>query len=277
MPHTLPRHPLLALFSVTVGAGATAAGALVLLAWPLGLSLLQPLLPWLGAMKVNTALSVVLLGLALCLMRGGAAAQRAGKVAVVIAAAVGIVTLIEYLLGRNLGIDQLLYTDGKTLAGEFPGRPSAATALAATLLSVDLFFADRRAHRSVFSGVALAATLIVWVALNGYLFGVRPLQGIAPYSVMSLPSAVLLLLLGLGVMAMEPLGWPARSIMSGDMGGLVSRWLLPTAFLAPPLLGWLFDRLRASGLIELEFSWSLYAVSSSLGSAGLILLLARHR
>jgi len=251
-------------------------GAAVIAGWAFGLPVVTGAVPGITAMKVNTALSVVLLGAALCLMRAGAASRRAGKLIAVLVAAMGVVTLLEYAFNWNAGIDQLLFTDTQTPATEFPGRPSPATAVTFALLAVGIAYADLRAHRHVVSGVALTAALISWVALNGYVFGVRPLHGVVPYGAMALPSAAILFLLSIGLMATEPRSWPARIVLGQDMGGMLSRWLLPAAMFAPPLLGWLFEHLRTRGLFDQQFSWSLYAVSSSVGSVGLILILA-HR
>jgi diguanylate cyclase (GGDEF)-like protein len=263
-------------FTLAVGGAAALVGVTVVAGRALGVAAMQSASGGLAAMKVNTALGIALLGVALCATRGGAVARRAGKVAAAVAAGIGIVTLLEYGLNWNAGIDELLSAATQTPAAAFPGRPSHATAFTLVALAVALLRADSRSRRSISAGAALLAALLSWVALNGYLFGVWPLNGAASYSGMALPSAALLFLLSLGVTVMEPRGWPARIVLSRNMGGMLSRWLLPAAVLAPPLLGWLIGQLQSLGAYDDPFGWTLYAVVSSAGSVGLILLLA-HR
>lgn len=264
-------------FAVAIGIGATAVGGLVIVGgWQAEVQLLKSVLPGLATMKANTALGIVLLGAALALRAETAATRRAAKAAAAIAVGIGVITLLEYVSGRGLGIDQLFFSDTDTPAATFPGRPAPATALNLALLGAALLCTESRVGRALKTSTTLLALLISWLALTGYLFGTDSLYSVAPFNSMALHTAIVCLLLGVGILATKPLCWPTWILLGKDMGGVVSRWLLPPAALAPPILGWLVERGELVGTYTSSFGWALYAVASSAGSVALILLLA-HR
>jgi diguanylate cyclase (GGDEF)-like protein len=253
------------------------AGALVIVGgWALDVAALRSVLPGLATMKVNTALGISLLGAALCLAQRGIAAARLSRAAAAAAAAIGLVTLLEYGLDWDAGIDQWLLGDRETAAKVFPGRPSHATAFELVALGIGMLCIGSRSWRHAKTGTAVIALLVSWIAVNGHLFNAQALYGIFPYSSMAVHTAAICVLLSLGLLATEPLCLLCRTVLAKDLGGVVSRWLLPFAVLAPPVLGWLFSHGSGLGIYRNEFGWTLYSVSTTVGSVGLILLLA-HR
>jgi diguanylate cyclase (GGDEF)-like protein len=269
--------PYLRWFVVAIGISGIAVGAAVILGGWQGQSLfIKSVLPGLATMKVNTALAIALLGVALSLPQTTAATRRGASLAATIAGGMGIVTLLEYLTGSNLGIDELLFADPDTPAAMFPGRPAPATALSLALLAVGLLCADTRTGRALKTSATLSAALISWLALTGYLFGTSSLYRVAPYGSMALHTALICLLLSVGVLATKPLCWPTLIVLGKGTGGLISRWLLPPAVFAPPILGWLFARGELQGTYSTSFAWALYTAATSAGSVALILLLGRR-
>jgi hypothetical protein len=94
---------------------------------------------------------------------------------------------------------------------------------------------------------------------------------------MALHTAVICLFLSVGVLATRPLCWPTWVLLDrGHRGRRFARWLLPAAFFAPPLLGWIVRRGELLGSYTSSFGLAMYALASFAGSAALILLLA-HR
>ena len=59
-----------------------------------------------------------------------------------------------------------------------------------------------------------------------------------------LHTAAIFFLYCLGLLATQPQCSPTRLVLSESTGGTLSRWLLPFALLAPPVLGWLFQARR---------------------------------
>src|SRR3990172_6472389 len=91
-----------------------AIGCLVLLGWILDIVILKSVLPGLVTMKANTAVSFVLAGVSLWLLQpesAGPGSRRIARACAVTVALVGLLTFSEYLLGWDLGIDQLLLNE----------------------------------------------------------------------------------------------------------------------------------------------------------------------
>jgi diguanylate cyclase (GGDEF)-like protein len=262
-------------FSRAIGWVAVLIGALALLrAWGLDLFFVKSALPGLSTLKPNTALAIGSLGVGLLLIADGR--SRIGAAAAAgLALAIGVLTLAEFALARNLGIDELLRPNMTTLAAH-PGRPASATAAMIALVAAAQLCGQRPALHVAKTVGALTAILIAWASLSGYLFGSELLREVPAVSSVSLLSAATMLLLAFGTLAVDPISWPLRTAFTKGIGGTICRWLLPPAVIAPPLLGWLLSHVGATGTYHDAFRWALYSVGSSLGSVSLVLLLA-HR
>jgi PAS domain S-box-containing protein len=116
-----------------------AVGVLVLAGWTFNV----PVLKGPGGlieMKANDAVGCVALGVSL-LLTGDATSGWRGRTARVLAAftvVLGAMTIVEYLFGRNLGLDQLLFRDAHGVATVDPGRLAPQTAVIFVLLGVAL-------------------------------------------------------------------------------------------------------------------------------------------
>src|SRR5690606_3650782 len=97
------------------GIVAVATGVLaivVLVGWTFDVAPLKSVLPGLASMKANTALCLLLVsgGLALTIGGGGSAVARTSRVALpLLASGIGALSLIQYAVGVDLGIDQLRF------------------------------------------------------------------------------------------------------------------------------------------------------------------------
>src|SRR5512135_3633271 len=106
---------VLARLCVMIGWAASLAGGLVLFGgWVLHVAALKSVRPGLSTMKPNTAVGIVALGTALALTVAGRKARLLGDAAASIALALGVITLAEYALNWNPGIDQWLFNDAAT-------------------------------------------------------------------------------------------------------------------------------------------------------------------
>ena len=236
--------PSLKLFPFVVGVITAIVGIMVFAGWVWDVPALKSILPGFATMKANTSLGFALLGVALGLTQFGVVARRVGKVAAALAFTIGSVTLLEYVLGWDASIDQLLFKDLQSFGDAFPGRPSHATAFNLMILGIGLLFADARAYRRLTTAMTIIASLVSWVALNGYVFGAQALYGIGLYSSIALHTAAIFFLFCMGLLAAQPQCSPTRLVLSKSTGGTLSRWLLPFALLAPPVLGWLFRHIE---------------------------------
>lgn len=262
---------------IGIGAGAALLGALGLIGgWALQSGALDAVLPVVGAMKANTALGIAALGVNLVLTGQARRSRTAARAIAAVALAVGLATLAQYAFHADFGIDELLFRDPAGAADVFPGRPAAATALMIALLGAAQLYPARSALHFLRTGTTLAAALIAWASINGYVFGAQALREVSMISSVALDTAAAMLLIAMGTFAQDPTSWPVRMVLAKGTGGTVCRWLLPAAVLSPPALGWLLSATGPIAGYPAHLRWALYSTASSLGSAWLILLLA-HR
>src|SRR5438477_6400630 len=175
-------------------AGMTVAfvGVTVLTGWLLDIGWLTGLRPNLATMKPNTALAFLLAGAALSLLAPRAPDRRVLRLArgcALTVVLVAVLTLGEYAVGRDLGIDELLFADTQRgLGTPFPGRMGVNTALSFVLLGLALLGLDVEARGGWRPAqfLALAGGAVAVVALVAYLYSVRMPHGIASYTQMAL-------------------------------------------------------------------------------------------
>jgi hypothetical protein len=235
------------LFLQAVSVSAALAGILALWGWMLGIKGLTSVLPGLATMKPNTALCSVVAGLSLWLIQlprgelSNASVRRIyiARVLSGLIAAVGLLTVTEYLFRLNFGIDNILFHRAlQATEGLQPGRMSGATALGFLFLGASmLLLSDRRPYPA--QSLAVLAALNGFVASMGYLLGARMLYDTPAYSSMAVHTAILFAVLGIAVLAARPRLGIMAALTSEYMGGVMGRRVLPLAVVVPVLFGWL--------------------------------------
>ncbi|MBS0578536.1 MAG: GGDEF domain-containing protein [Proteobacteria bacterium] len=229
----------------------------------------------LTVIKPNVAAAILALGIALALTVSELGLRAIPDLIASLVLTVGLVTLSEYALNWDAGIDRALLSDSTSPAA-LTARPALAAALMITMVSAALLGAQRPRLRLLKTCAGVASVLVAWVTLIAYLFGAQQLHEGASFSPATLPTAAIMLFIGIGVLAAEPVSWPINTVLARSTGSIVCRWLLPPAILAPPLLGWLLSRQAPFDLFPEALDWALYAAASSIGSVWLILQLAQR-
>jgi PAS domain S-box-containing protein len=245
--------------------------------------------PWLKVfsghtMKANSALGLLCGSGALWLLRyeGGrhaALRKRWGSIFAAAALAIGTLTSLEYLVGWDLGIDQLItedFIEEETL--RFPGRMSPIASasfvfLGLALLAIDVPPTKRGLHTT--SAMVLPFVLATLLALVGYLFGVRDFYQFGPFIRIAWPTALCFFVLGIGTLAARPHRGPIRFFASSRLSGTASRRLLPAVILIPLAFGWIELWAMQQGYVGLELATALVAVSLLVVLCGLVWLYAR--
>jgi signal transduction histidine kinase/CheY-like chemotaxis protein len=164
---------------VTLGAATLSLGVVVIFGWYTGNRTLVQVLPTFVPMQYNTALGFVLCGgsvVLLAMERGRAAALMGG-----LAALIGALTLVQYVAGVDLGIDELLMKHEVTVKTSNPGRMAPNTATCFVLMGLLAVLGPWRMARArrALAQVLLASLAfgLSAVALSGYATGLETAYG----------------------------------------------------------------------------------------------------
>jgi PAS domain S-box-containing protein len=269
---------------------AILVGILVLIGWEFDIALLKSILPIWVAMKFNTALAFVLSGVSLWLLQEPSAdaasdsrpqirhRRLAAQACAVAVALISALTLVQYVFGWDLGIDQLFIREPfGAVETSHPGRMAPTTALNFLLLGGAFLFLSmksRQVHR-VGQLLALGPASISFLTLAGYGYGVQSLYQASPFTPMAVHTAVVFFMLAIGVIAACPDTGLAAVFASTGLGGVIVRRLLPSAIAVLLGLGWLRLAGQHIGLYGTEFGVALSTVASILVLGGLVWWVAR--
>ena len=241
----------------TAGVFVLVAAAAVLTGWALDSAGLETLFFGSVTIKPNTASALAMGASGLLLFhraREGDRIRRGGAMAATaICVLIGLFTLLEYVTGKSFGIDELVFQvprDANLTAT--PGRMAAVTASALVFVGTGIVFVSRRTSRSrrLARPLLAAAIALPLTAILGYAYGTIPTSGLGQGIQIAVPTAVCLIVLTVGALALDlEHGWMSV-LVSSEPGGVLARRLLPFAFLVPLLLG----ALRAFGQWSGEFS-----------------------
>lgn len=266
----------------SAGLICTVIGLLVLVGWLQDIAPFKSIDPDWIAMKANTAFGFVLAGLALWLkasptLHSSPRWRRAEKIFAVIPLLFGLLTLLEYLLPLDFGIDQWLYRERETLIGTLPpGRMAPATALCFVLVGSALLLENRSSRQrwlvaslAVISGaLALSAGLI-------YLYDTNHSYGVAYSLQLAVNTVLALCLLAAGLLFAQPEHGVIAQFRRNDSGGAVIRHLLPAILFLPILIGWLILNGERGRLYQADFGMALAALAYIVILGTLVLWSAR--
>ncbi len=214
------------------------ASGLAMAGWAWNVPTLRNPYPGSIDMKFNTAVAVSMLAIATLL----GTAERRGwrcRFARLLSFTVmlfGALSLAEYALAINLGIDQLLVheAEGAALTVHL-GRPAPIAAVNCMLLGAALLLGARWWRwRQLFALIVGGDSL---VGLLGYVYHVADLYTLTPafagMTGMALVTAILFLGLVLGILASWPAEGVAALLNSPTSGGVLARRLIPIAIIVP--------------------------------------------
>ena len=189
---------------------AIIVGVAVLVGWALDIGVLKSLLPTWVAMKANTALCFILIGVAaLSAARALAAVDAAnskllayvGVSCALLVGLIGSLTLAEYLSGWNPGIDQWLLSEpAGAIATSHSGRMAPESALCFLLLAIALVASRRAKGSSAITvtaiGSGLSVTALALAAMLSYLTPQLGTFGWFGFTLMAMHTALLFAFLG---------------------------------------------------------------------------------
>lgn len=240
-----------------LGVYAFVGGSISLLGWILDR---QALATWLGGISIqpNTALAAKVAGLAVVLL-----AARRPRLAVIPGAFVGViglVTILQYVVQTDFGIDTLLMFDREwgATATTAPGRMGFPASVSWSLLGVAFLFALGSARmRQIASGIGLAVALISTQSLIGYVFGADTLYALPAFTAIAAQTASFLFAISIGFVMSIPDAEPMKTLQAQTGAGVLARRAMPFILAAPVVVGYLRQRGEAIGLYETQFGTAL--------------------
>ncbi len=241
-------------------------GLLVLVGWQFDIAILTRMWPGMAPMGPNTAIVLLLAGLALLFLQGTKTlVLRSGQIFALLVVLIALATTGEHLFNQDLGIDDLLLGPAPFF-GAFTTRIALNAALAFGTIGLALLFLD-----TVLAGkyplappLALATLLFATLALLGYLYGIPALYDIASQRGMPVPSVVAFIAMSLGVLFARPDRGFMSLLCSDSAGGILARRLLPGGIAIPFLLDWLGFRGVEAGLYSATFESAIHVILVSI-------------
>jgi CHASE3 domain sensor protein len=185
------------------GAAVALFGLLVIASWYAHWQSVLQMLPNTAPMQFNTALCFILSGAGLFLLttRWAVQARWPGGAVLVFT----LLTLLEYLAGRDFGIDQFFFKPWLQADTVYPGRMSPLAAVCFILTGSGIVLASLKGNwpqRLTAAGIfACIVGVVALVALFGFLLGIQSAYGWGSYSRMAFNTAVAFLILGGGLLA----------------------------------------------------------------------------
>ena len=188
---------------LAAAACSAALGLIVMVGWHSGNITLTEFFPFLAPMPYNAALTFVCCGLALAgIARGW---SRPAIISGGVAAALGLLTLLQYVFGVDLRIDQVLFRARAPPEGLHPGRMSPSTALCFTLIGAALMLIGRPARQKrqpmVFGLLGAIIIAVALVIVSGYLTGISTAYGWEHHMPLAVHTELGLAVLGAGLLA----------------------------------------------------------------------------
>lgn len=222
---------------------AALIASIVLLGWASHEDALVTVLPNLPAMAQSTAVAFLFASAALWLLgrsSPGSLSHRAGRALGIAALLFGLGTLLRYGLSPSGHAPLIGHAPLPPGGANHPtNRMSPNSAINFVLLGLALFLTDARGRgdRWPAQALGLIVALDALVALVGQLYGITSLYGLSPYLGMAVHTALLFLLLSLGMLLARPDRGFVAVALAEDAAGRAARRFLPLALAAPLVLG----------------------------------------
>jgi len=201
-----------ALKAISLAASCLTAciGALALLGWVLNEPALKSVVPGLVAMKVNTAIGLLLSGLCIMLLAPrppGVPGRACIAFCAAVVGAIGLCTLAEYFLNWDAGIDQLFFRErGSLVWTAQPGRIAPVSAGCFVLMAAALLICSQpalsRLRVPLLGGLGTALAAMGSLALAGCIAEVFFNAPSWNDSGLAIHTATAFLLLGVAVLAL---------------------------------------------------------------------------
>jgi CHASE3 domain sensor protein len=197
--------PLFRDFPRYAGAAVALFGLLIIASWYAHWRPIIQMLPNTAPMQFNTALCFILSGAGLFLLTNSRVkyAPWPGCAAAFIA----LLTLLEYVTGRDFSIDEIFYKPYFEVQTAYPGRMSPLAAVCFIFIGAGIILVSLKKqwpHRLTAAGMlACIVGVVALVALFGFVFGIEAATGWGAYSQIAINTSAAFLLLGGGLLVLS--------------------------------------------------------------------------
>ena len=244
------------------------AGVIVFLGWAFDISILKS--PGLGfsTIKTNVAVAIILIGLSLWLMQTKRTTRNMRSIAqisAIIVFLIGFLTLIEYLSGINLGIDQIFFKElPGALYASSPNRMALVVAIYFIFIGPSLLFLSRNTLMSIKWSqiIAILTVFLIGIPLLGFLYGAYSLYFIPNYTGTAIYAVLLLFWASLSILYARPDKGVVLEITSNQIGSYYSRRILPILIFYTIFISFIIILCLNAGLFHVSLGISLLVLST---------------
>lgn len=185
---------------------------------------------------------------------------------------IGALTVIEYLAGINLSLDQLFFSQ-PAFVGTFPGRMSILSSINFIIIGMSYWLDVFDWDRKKFIG-QLAMLLVFFITLyplTGTIFGAEHLGSVN--TTMAIPTASCFILISAAYFALHAKkGWASLLFANSIAGVLIRRILIPVVLIYP-VFAFLSLQVEKAGLYNTE-GGTVFMMVSTLALLTIIVLFA---
>ncbi|MDB5022455.1 MAG: domain S-box protein [Mucilaginibacter sp.] len=243
-----------------------AAGITVMFGWIFNILALRQIVPGFVVMVFNTALCFVFFGSALLLTQyqTGKYQHPAFFVLSLFCTLIGLITLLQFLLHFNIGLDELFVTDPQIISGShlFAGRMAFNATICVLLLGLGflLLTTKNRLFNLLAQYFFHAVTILSAIALIGYLYGVSLFDSLFYVSSMATHTAILFFVLSLAASLINPSMGITRLFTDKRIGNKMAKRLFTLMLIMVILFGSFGVQTQHYRLFTLQIGISLVAV-----------------
>ncbi|MBI5637933.1 MAG: PAS domain S-box protein [Nitrospinae bacterium] len=269
--------------SEILGIAVLLLGISVIAGWLFDVTFLKSILPGLPAMKVNLAAGFILLAASVWMIQikrmHNPAFRLAARLCSSTAILIGVLTLVEYLAGWNIGIDQLLITESPgALFNTHPGRPSPLAALNLVLAGTAILAVDARAWRGIQPGHAalLVAGVTSLLTFIGHINGVPHfLHFIPESSAIAFHATIGFLALTAAILFARPANGLTAILISDTAGGVLARRVLLPSIVIMPVLDYAVTASMNAGFLDIASEEAIHTTWLMVFFTGIIVVTAK--
>jgi hypothetical protein len=272
----------LRLYSNASCIAAIVLGCVVLCGWMFHIESLKSGFLGSGPIELNTSLGLIFLGISLWLLLPDPprrARRYWGLFFAAVVACLGAITVIEYVFGLNLRIDQLVFRhDAGAIATHPSGRmsPSTATTFFALGLALLLLDDETRPRRRPAQVLTFWGVFAAIMTLSGYINGASATYRIFSFTPVAVYTALVLAMMSVAILFARPRVGIAGDLTGRFLGSAMARRFLPAVIIVPILAAWLRMRVQTAGFLGIQLGISLNVAINVLTLSLLVWLNARQ-